>query len=530
MSDEANVIRSDGLPKLALPGEPDIRGRKLHEAVFVKTHIGELKGRSVRGGIVTMISQGLKYVLQMGSTMILARLLSKEDFGLQGMVFAVTGVLALFKDAGLSAATVQRDTVTHEQISTLFWINVLVGVALTGLAAVLAPALVAFYHEPRLFWVTIASAAVFLLNGIGAQHAALLQRGMRYVTMAKIDVLSLAVSSAVGVGMAAYGFGYWALVGMVVSGTLVSTIGAWIAVPWLPGMPSRECGIRSMLHFGGIVTLNSLVVYVAYNAEKILLGRYWGAAALGLYGRAYQLLNLPLQQLHTSMYTVAFPALSRIQDNAERLCRSFLKGYSVLLSMTLPITLASAIFAEEIIRILLGPKWTDAAPILRLLTPTILIFAMINPFGWFLFATGRTARSLKMALVITPVVILGIVAGMKYGPKGVALGYSTAMTILIVPLIAWAMHGTGITGRDFWKTIKQPFLSGLIAGVAGLVFKIAVNGMLPPIPLLALGLLLVFGLYAWILLMVMGQKDLYSDLMKQVIQRKALKAKEDQTE
>jgi PST family polysaccharide transporter len=358
-----------------------------------------------------------------------------------------------------------------------------------------------------------------MLNGLGVQHTALLQRAMRFVTMAKIDLLSLGLSSAIGIGMALLGCRYWSLVGMAVSGSLISAVGAWLAVPWVPGWPSRRAGVRKMLHFGGTITANSLVVYLAYNAEKILLGRFWGAQALGLYGRAYQLVNLPVQQLNNSLYSVAFPALSQIQHDAERLCRSFLRGYAILLSLTVPVIIVSAIFAEEIVRVLLGAKWIEAAPLLRLLMPMVLGFALINPFGWFLMATGRAVRSLNISFLIAPAVLLAVLAGIRHGPKGVAFAYSLAIMLLVIPVIAWAIHGTGITLRAYCHAIKNPVLSGLLAGGLGLVFKVALAGMLPNLALLVAGVLLVFSLYAWLLLIPFGQKGLYVDLAKHLFDR-----------
>lgn len=466
-----------------------------------------------------MLAQGLTFALQTGSTIVLARLLSPEDFGLQGMVVAMTGFLSLFRDAGLGVASVQREVITHEQTSTLFWINVAIGALLTIGAAALAPLLVDFYKEPRLLPVTLVSAAAFFFNSLGVQHRALLNRAMRFVTMAKIDVFAIAVSATIGVCMAARGYGYWSLVGMAVSGPVVTAAAVWMAMPWLPGRPSRASGVRRMLHFGGTVTLNSIVVYLGYNIEKILLGRFWGAEALGLYGRAYQLVNLPVQQLNASIGTVAFPALSRAQGDAERLRRSFLKGYSVVISLTIPATISCTLFAEEIVRVLLGSKWESAAIILRLLTPAVLAFALINPFGWFLQATGRVVRSLNMAFLIVPVVILGIVMGLRHGPSGVALGYSSAMMLLVLPTVVWAKHDTGITNRDYWNSIKQPLLSGAVGGAAGLVLKLACVSALAPLPLLFLGLTLSLGAYAWFLLVVMGQKSLYADLLGQVLHR-----------
>src|SRR6185295_19344035 len=114
------------------------------------------------------------------------------------------------------------------------------------------------------------------------------------------------------------------------------------------------------------------------------------------------------------------------------LCRLFRRGYAILLSMTIPVTICCAIFSEEIVYILLGPKWVEATPVFRLLVPTVLGFALINPFGWFLVSSGRAVRSLRMAFLIAPTVILGVLAGLSHGPKGVATGFSAAVALLVV--------------------------------------------------------------------------------------------------
>jgi PST family polysaccharide transporter len=502
-------------------GNPSSQNR-----AFARPAVADFKRNSVQGGFATVCAQGAKFVLQTGTMMLLARLLTPEDFGLQGMVVAVTGFLGLFRDAGLGTATVQRLEVTQDQTSTLFWINAAVGAALATCSVVLAPVLVTFYHEPRLYWIAVASGVAFVFSGLAAQHQALLMRGMRFVTLAKIDVLSLTVSSIVGIVMALLGWRYWALVGMAVVGSMVSAAGAWLTVPWVPGLPRRNCGVMSMLRFGWMATCNSLVVFLAWNSEKILLGRFWGADALGLYGRAYQLVTLPVQQLNASMTSVAFPALSRIQDDAERFARSFLRGYSLFISLTVPITIGCALFAGEIVRIVLGAKWMEAAPIFRLLAPTALVFAIANPLSWLVLSAGRIGRVLSISLATTPLVIVGIVLGLSHGPKGVALGYSSALSILVIPIAAWSKHGTGITWTDLWTASKPPFLSGLLAAATGLIVMVTLGGRLATIPYLMVGLGLVFGVYAWVLVIAMGQKDLYLDLLTHVFRP----ARSDQAE
>src|SRR5712691_8399799 len=171
----------------------------------------DLKEKTIRGGFAKVCAQAVTFLLRVGSMMVLARLLEPTDFGLVGMVTALTGVLHLFRDFGLSTATVQRVNVTEAQISTLFWINVLVGTILGLLAVVMAPVVAVFYHEPRLFRVTAVLAPGFLCNAAGVQHAAILQRHMRFTALATIDIISLVMSTAVGIGMAVGGYGYWAL-------------------------------------------------------------------------------------------------------------------------------------------------------------------------------------------------------------------------------------------------------------------------------------------------------------------------------
>lgn len=486
--------------------------------VFANTGVADLKRRSIRGGIIAVSSQGLRLAIQVVSIMVLSRLLGPSDFGIQSMIVTLTGFLALFRDCGLSMATVQREVITHEQTSTLFWINVAVGSVLALFALAAAPMLVFFYKDPRLLWAAPISGLAFVFNGIAAQHQALLVRALRYATMAKIEVLTIGCSTALGIVMAALGFGYWSLIGMAVSGPAVSAVAFWLAVPWRPGLPVRACGVRSMLNFGGTVTGDTLLTYFGYNSEKFLLGRFFGPTVLGLYTRAFQLVNLPLNQLSASIFNIVFPALSRIQNDPERVCRYFLKSYSVILGVCVPITISSALFAEEIISVFLGPKWMASIPILRLLAPTVVAFALINPFGWYLMATGRALRSLKTSFLATPTVIVGISLGLPYGPTGVATGYSIATVLLIVPIIAWSKSGTAMRTSAILEAVKGPIVSGVAASLAGIAFTFFADS-LPLLPRLAAGLFLVLGTYFLVLLFGMGQWRFYRDVFRQIAGR-----------
>jgi O-antigen/teichoic acid export membrane protein len=474
----------------------------------------DLKERTIRGGYARGAALASTFVLRVVSLMLLARMLDPKDFGLLGMVTAFTGILSLFRDFGLSAAAIQRSHVTEEQTSTLFWINILVGALLMAIAMLSAPLVAKFYHEPRLFWVTTVVATSFLFNASGIQHSAILQRQMRFTTLAIIDVFSLVIGTVVALVAAMAGYGYWALVAMTVSVPIVSTLCLWMTSAWIPGKPRRGVGIRSMMRFGGALTLNGLILYIASNFEKVLLGRYWGADALGLYGRAYQLIRIPTDNLNTAVGDVAFSALARTQDDPIRLRRYFMKGYSLVLALTIPTTIACALFAEDIVYVLLGPKWKEAAQIFRLLAPTMLVFAIANPIGWLLTSVGMVGRGLKIAFVIAPLMIASNIIGLPYGPKGVAIAYSTVTLLWMIPIIPWGVHNTVISTWDVVRTVSRPLASVVPASALAFGIILLIGGRVAPLARLAIESAVLFSSYAAILLFVAGQKSFYLDLLR----------------
>ena len=456
--------------------------------------------------------------------MVLARLLNPKDFGLVAMVTALTSVLDLFRDFGLSSAAIHNKNVTEDQSSTLFWINTAVGLFLSLLLTALAPLVVVIYHEPQLFWVTIVLASGFLINAAGIQHSVLLERQMRFTALAWISLVCLVTSTTVGIVMAYRGCGYWALIGMTITNPATYTVAVWLTSRWIPGTPKRKVGMHSMMRFGGTITLNGIVVYVSYNLEKVLLGRFWGPEAVGIYGRAYQLVNVPTDNLNSAIGGVAFRALCEVRDEPGRLRRYFLKGYSLILGLTIPVTITSAVFANEVILVVLGPKWKDTVTIFRFLAPTILVFAIINPLGWLMMALGHVGKSLKIACVLSPLVIIGYSVGLRYGPKGVAIGYSSVLLIWVVPHIMWCVQGTPISLKDILLTAIRPLASGIAAAAAALVVE-AFSQSLFPLFRLGLGILVLLTTYFLMLLYVMKQKPFYWDILQGLKQRSFMKEK-----
>jgi O-antigen/teichoic acid export membrane protein len=474
----------------------------------------DLKARTISGGAARLAAQAATFALRLGSLMVLARLLSPREFGLVGMVTAFTGILDLCRDFGLSAATVQRESVTDGQISTLFWVNVGLGTLLAMLMTSLAPVIAHFYHEPRLVAVTVVLALAMLFNAAGVQHAALLQREMRYTTLAVISVGALLTGTAIAIIGAKAGYGYWALVAMSVAVPFGNTMGYWIAARWIPSLPRRRTGVRSMLRFGSTLTLTGLTYYITSNIEKVLIGRFWGAAAIGLYGRAYQLISIPTSNLNSAAGEVAFAALSRIQNDPARRRSYFLKGFSLVLALTLPLTIGSEFFAPDVVRVLLGSKWMGAVPIFRWLAPTMLVFAVTNPLSWLLSSSGRVGRLARLTLAIAPTMIIGYVIGLPYGPKGVACAYSVVMTLWLFPLIAWCTHEMEVSFWDIMRTVWPPFASSVVAGILALAAGVWVGASVVPVLRLILESSVLFAAFIACLMAGAAQRSLYIDLLR----------------
>jgi PST family polysaccharide transporter len=474
----------------------------------------DLKSRTVRAGIINVGARGFGLVIRVLSIMILGRLLTPEDYGLVTMVTAFTGVLNMFGCFGLFQAAIQRDALSDEESSSLFWLNVAFGGLLTLTAFAAAPMVSSFYNEPRLLSITEVISATFVITAAGVQHGVLLQRRMSFGVSAVIEIISLLIGTAVSIGMAMWGYGYWAVVSMAITLPLATTIGLWLSTGWIPGRPRMATGVRSMLRFGVGTTLNGFISYIANNIDKLLLGRVWGTEAVGLYGRAFHLINFPGDNLNLTIGEVAFAALSRTRGDLERLRRYFLRGYSLVVTLTLPLTVVCALFADDLIAVILGPQWLAAAEIFRILAPTILVFAISNPLGWLLNALGLVRRGVHIALFSAPLVIAGVVLGLPYGPRGVAIAYSITMVIKVIPVSVWALHGTGIRVREIVIALAHPLAASLVAAVVSYgVHALYTSGLSPELRLvLDIG---VFGaIYIPALVLIAGEKALHLDLFR----------------
>jgi PST family polysaccharide transporter len=442
--------------------------------------------RTARGGAVMVSAQAVKFAINMVSTVVLARLLSPNDYGLIGMVVVLTGFIALFRSMGLSTATIQQAELNYDQVSTLFWINVTAGVLITVSCIAIAPGVAWFYTEPRLTWITIAFSVTFLIGGLGVQHEALLKRSMRFAELAAIDIISMLGGIAVAVVLAWKGASYWALVYNQLVVALFHVTGVWVACRWWPGLPVRYSGVRTMLAFGRNFTGYAIVNYFARNADNLLIGRYWGGQQLGLYAKAYQLLLLPLDQINVPIDSVAMPALSRLLVDPERYRLGYLRMLEKVAMLTMPGVAFMMVTSDWLVALLLGPQWHESARIFTLLGIIGLLEPVGSTMGWLFISQGRTTRLFKWGLINSALTIGSIVAGLPWGAVGVAAWYGIVGISLRKPLLIWFVTREGpVRAFDIYRTIFPSACAALVVLVSVYGFRQGVGSINPLVGLAA---------------------------------------------
>jgi PST family polysaccharide transporter len=453
--------------------------------LFTGHLLRNLEARTISSGFVTVFSQGVQFVMNLASVMVLARLLTPKDFGLVAMVTTITGFLRIFNEAGLSTATVQREGITHAQVSNLFWTNVALGGAISLLLAALSPAVAWFYGEPRLVAVTLSLCITFLLTSSAVQHLALLKRQMRFKIIAFIEITSMLIGVLVGVGMALLKFGYWSLVGMQLSTPVMAFLLTWWASRWRPQLPSRCGGTRSLLTFGANLTASSFLWSLARGSDGLLIGRVYGSTSLGLYSRAAALLSRPVQQLLSPIEAVFLPTLSRLQDQPERYRRTIFRVFDMIALFSFPLSAIFLALSHPLTLVVLGHKWESAAGILAGFSLVALAVPLCGIASWLITSQGRGKDFLLQSVVGSSVTITSFCVGLPFGPVGVATTYSLAILFIAVPIAYYIAGRTGpVTARDLWtRLIKHLPLWGVVCGATWLAAK-AVGGLAPVLQML----------------------------------------------
>lgn len=424
-----------------------------------------LKRRAVRGAGATVVSRILQHAVQLIATIVLARLLTPDDFGLVAMVAAFSYLLQNFGIRGFTEATIQSDVISHQTVTTLFWIHVGLSIFVTLLFVALSPLIAWFYDEPRLKLITIIIALSFIFGALSTQHLALLARNMQYFRIMGNELAAMIITSAVVILMACQGFGYWALVARRVLPLIATAFGAWILCRWLPGLPTQIQRVTSLLKFAMNTYGNFATNYLSRNLDKILIGWRHGAQSLGYYERAYYLFMMPVSQLSYPLTSVAVATLSRLRDDTEQYCSYYLKALSVLALVGMPLSAILTIAGKDILLLLLGPQWDSAGKIFCVFGPGIGILLVYGTHGWLHLSIGRADRWFRWGIFELAVTTTAFFLGLPFGPIGLACTY-TASFYLLMPLGLWyAGRPVQLKMSSIFSAITRYYLAALVSGL-----------------------------------------------------------------
>jgi PST family polysaccharide transporter len=428
--------------------------------------MAKLKRASISGAVANAVSQSAKLLIQLVSQAIMARILAPADYGLVAMAMPLIAFAMLFRDIGLSQATVQREQLDNEQSNSLFWINVAFSLALAAAAMAAAPLAHTLYSDARVALVVISLTPLLVMAGASAQHTALMNRHLRFASLAGIDLASTLAGAAVGIAAALAGCGYWSLIYMQLANSAVTLIATWAVSPWRPSRPKVTKSAIPLLKFGRNVTGFNLVNYFARNLDNILIGATYGAAKLAYYDRAYKLMTMPLGQVSAPFAKVAVPLLSRLQNSPEPYRQAYLKTLSAILLLTFPIGILGFAAGPRIILLVLGPAWGEAASIFQWLALGTLAAPIGASTGWLFLSQNRTREMFLTGVASSAIFIASFLIGLPWGPRGVAIAYVVFGYVLQGPYLLWRATRSGpVTLSDVLCEIAPFFAAGAVAAL-----------------------------------------------------------------
>lgn len=375
---------------------------------------------------------GVGTTLQFITLAILARLLSPSDFGLMGMIMVVIGFAQVFADMGISNAIIYRQDTTKDQLSSLYWLNILSGIVVFFIVCASTPLVAAFYHEPRLNNLLYLAALIFLITPFGQQFQILLQKELQFNQLAKIEIARSFINSIVTIILAIKGIGVFSLIwGQLAGASLrVLLLSCWGLRHWMPGPRFCRRDLKGYVSFGLYQMGERTINYFNSNLDYLLIGALLGAKPLGYYTLAYNLIIRPSEMINPIVTKVAFPVFSKVQKDINKLKKGYLKVLQLLSSVNFPIMAGMAVVAPVAVPIIFGEQWQPSIILIQILTIVGLLRSTGNPVGSLLLAKGRADLGFKWNVALMVTQIPGLYLGAKLGGTvGVAVAFAILMGI-----------------------------------------------------------------------------------------------------
>jgi len=410
------------------------QARTLERLTIVGLRKQALSGAKWISG-ATAITASLQFI----QIALLARLLIPEDFGLMALTMIVIGFAQAYADMGVSSAIVHRQDATGQQLSSLFWLNVLVGFGVFIVMLAVAPLLADIFDEPRLAGLIALAAAVFLIAPAGQQFSMLIQKALRFDVLAVIDVSSTAVGFATSVVLAFNDQGVYSLVwGQLANAATRSLMLLRLGIrDWRPALRFRGGDLAGYLRFGAFQMGEKTINFLGANLDKILIGSLVGVHGLGIYNVAYQLVMKPMQLFNPIITRVAFPLFAMVQTDDARLRAGYLDAIRVIALVLFPVYVWMILLAEPLTLLVLGQGWSSAVTTVQILGVLAMFYSLGNPLGSLLLAKGRVEIGFYLNIWRVALFATAIWMGVRWGVEGVAAALVLATAFGMFPVGFW---------------------------------------------------------------------------------------------
>lgn len=365
-------------------------------------------------------SQVMQQVLNVGCSVVLARLLVPEDFGLLAMASVFTGIVFFVLDLGLGSALIQREQIKPQQVSSIFWINVGMGLGMTAIGIGASGAIARFYGSPDVQPIVALLSCNFLISSIGKTQTSLLMREMNFKALELRTLIAQVGGIGAAIALAFAGFGVWSLVARILVAGLVETVMLWSMSKWRPRFEFCWAEVKELISFGNEVLLGNLLLYVGRTADNLLIGKFIGTIGLGYYSLAYNVMMLPVQRAAQMLGSVLFPTLSRLQGDVEKVRRSWFRASRLIAAVTMPLMFGLVVLAPQFVVTVYGDKWEPVVPLLQILALSGVVQSLSRLNSTVLMSLGLVRMRLKLTLISVTVAVGSFLLGLPLGIVGVA--------------------------------------------------------------------------------------------------------------
>jgi O-antigen/teichoic acid export membrane protein len=472
---------------------------------------------ATKGIMWTGVSQITMQILSFTVTLILARLLLPEDFGLIGMSSIFIGVILTFNELGLSAGLVQRKDLDEKHINACFWISIAVGVLLCLLTLIISPLVAQFFNEPLLDSLLKASSIIFVLGSLMVVPQSLMTRDIKLKELALAAITSEIIGDIVAIISALSGFGVWSLVFKTLTLNLSLVVIYWLVHPWRPSPKLDLTGFKEIFNFSSKVMGTNIVSYANASIDPLLIGKMLGSTQLGFYSVAVQMVSFPMRKVSSIMVGAVFPVFSRVQDDHEKLRKGYLKATRFISILTFPAISGLFIVAPEFITLMLGPKWLPAIMPLRILSIAGFfgaVFVLANPI---FLSKGRSDLTFKFTIITLIISAIAIFFALPYGINGVAAAVTLVGLLMGIIRQILVNKLIDMSTKDFIKSIQAPLISSTIMVIVIYLFRHAMRTYYTQNDLIILMVSIITGVLAYLLALRLTHENLVLDVKEIIV-------------